>query len=478
MTMPSERELHAAWNQFLITLGRVVQLGQLLEPEHRDLVGLLDRACGQLAGIVEQCGSLVFQQHEESIFVNAQRLRCDGPTFIRHMQFLQLLRARRIGGVRFGQALTRPQWNEFVLAISRYNRESRTTFQDCARQIQLRGLAEAVELTPADDATRVRQATSVRLDRRTFATRTYAKAMALLREYIRHLDDAAQRSYYHLKLSRAVQDLVTVCLEDGWKYLGIVHNKHYDSYLHNHSVNVAILSLILGVQTGLRRAHLHELGMAALLHDLGKAFLSPELLRKAGRFTPEERRQLLQHPMLGVQALLRVKQYNEALLKRIMVLCEHHEAIQGANHHLYSRIIAVAETFDALTSDRPHRAAFLPDSAVKMLIEMAGKRLDADLVRLFVRTLGLFPCGTCVELSTGELAIVFHPSPDPKMWMSPIVRIIRDKDGIPYRMPRQVDLAAVPKGATEPPRYIARTVDPTPLGINVAGQLHAEAATT
>jgi HD-GYP domain-containing protein (c-di-GMP phosphodiesterase class II) len=214
--------------------------------------------------------------------------------------------------------------------------------------------------------------------------------------------------------------------------------------------------------------------MAALLHDLGKAFLPPALLKKSKSFTESERKQLLRHPILGVQAMLRMGQYSEGLLKRIMVVCEHHEGVQGAAHHFYSRVVAVAETFDALTTERPHRPAFLPDAAVKMLIDMAGKRLDRDIVRLFVRTLGLFPCGTCVELNTGELAIVFHPSPDPKYWMLPIVRIVRDKDGLGYRVPRQVDLTEVPKGASEPPRHIVRTLDPASIGLNVAGCLYAD----
>jgi len=109
--------------------------------------------------------------------------------------------------------------------------------------------------------------------------------MFLLKLYIEHLDDATRRSYYHLKLQRAVQDLVTVCLEDGWKYFGLVNIKHYEEYLYNHSINVAVLSLVMGVKLKLRRSCLVELGMAAILHDLGKALLprtswkAPALLR-------------------------------------------------------------------------------------------------------------------------------------------------------------------------------------------------------
>ncbi len=467
-----EREQHNLWNGFLTTLQQVINLGQLLEPDNKNMLGPMDRVQQQFSEIVRQSGSFSFQQHEQNIFCNNQRLRCDGSTFMRHMQFLKLLGARKIGGIQFKGAMTAGQWNQFLLAVSRYARESPTPYEDCCRQIEQRGLNGIVELTPIESAMTMKRAKAVRLERRMFAVRTFAKCMALLREYIRHLDNAAHRGYFHLKLGRVLQDLVTVCLENGWKYFGLTNTKHFDEYLYNHSVNVAVVSLALGVKAGLSRSHLQELGMAALLHDLGKAFLPPELLKKSGQFSEAERKQLLQHPALGVRALLRVKQYNEALLKRIMVICEHHEAVKGGNQHFYSRVIAVAETFDALTSDRPHRKAFLPDAAVKMMIDMGGKRLDRDIVALFVQSLGLFPCGTCVRLNTGELAIVFHPAMDPKTWMLPIVRIIRDEKGLPYRSPRQVDLSEPPKSGE--PRWIEQTVDPVPLGINVSGYLYTE----
>lgn len=474
---PGEREQHALWNQFLQALAQVIQLGQLLEPDNRNMQQPMERAQTLLREIFKSTSPFVFQRQEQNLFINGQRLRSDGPTFLKHMQFMDLLGQRRVGGILFRQALSPEQWKDLVLSVSRYRRDTPTPFEDCSKTLNVRGLVPVVELLPLDAGIRLKQAKAVVPERRAFAARSYVKAMVLLREYIGHLDDPARRGYFHLKLMRAVQDLVTVCQEDGWKYFGLVHTKHFDDYLYNHSVNVAIVSIALGVRMGLKRSLLQELGMAALLHDLGKAFLPADLLRKSGRFTEGDRRLLLRHPRLGVEALLRVKQYNEALLKRIMVICEHHESVKGTGLHLYSRIIAIAEVSDALTSDRPHRPAFRPDAAVKMLIEMAGKRLDRDLVALFVQTFGLFPCGTLVELSSGEWAIVFHPNPDPKLWMSPIARIIRDSSGLPYRTPRQIDLAEEARRGPEQGRYIVRTLDPAELGLNVSGYLFSEAET-
>jgi len=471
---PQELALHNAWNTLLTTLSQAINLGAIHEPDNRNMADVMARTFTQLNEAAKPQGGFHVQQHEQNIFVNNQRLRCDGATFVRHMKFLEALAERKIAGIHVKQPLTREQLNHLILSVARYKRESNTRYEDAVRQVEARGIATVVELLPIEGAGVGKRTKSVRLEKRTFAVRTYAKAMALLREYIHHLDDAAHRGYYHLKLSRVVQDLVTVCLDGSWRHIGVVHNKHFDEYLYNHSANVAMVSLVLGAATGLKRSHLQELGMAALLHDLGKAFLPPELLKKATAFTDYERKQLMQHPVLGVQALLRVPQYNEALLKRIMVICEHHEAVKGANLHFFSRVIAVAEIFDALTSDRPQRKAFLPDAAVKMMIDMAGKRLDRELVALFVRTFGLFPCGACVELNTGEVAVAVQPSPDPKMWMSPSVRIVRDPQGLPYRVPRAANLAEAPRGAEGPTRHITRAVDPASLGLNVSGFLYVE----
>jgi len=240
----------------------------------------------------------------------------------------------------------------------------------------------------------------------------------------------------------------------------------------NDSVNVAVLSLILGLKMSLSRPRLAELAMAAMLHDIGKARLPKELMEKPGSFTEEERKQLSHHPELGIRALLAVKPYNESLLKRILVIAEHHHPLKTHPEiHPYSRIIAIAETFDALTTDRPYRPGFAPDIAVQILAKLAGERLDPTLTTAFIQTIGLYPSGTLVELSDHSLAIVSHPHPEVSGWRTPTVRLLGLK-GMDKSRTRLVDLSKPPPG--EPARTIIRVADPRPFGISVTGFLLEE----
>lgn len=330
--------------------------------------------------------------------------------------------------------------------IARFNRDSQTPLEDLRTALSKR----KVILHPVEQGVAVARLSKAPPERRHFAIRAVSKAVVLLKQYIENLNNPATYRFYQMKLQRVLQDLVTVCLEDGWKFVGFVNNKHADDYLYAHGVNVAMMSVVMGIKLGLKRVQLMELGMAAILHDLGKALLPGGLMNKTGKFTEEERELLKQSPVMGVRALLKSGQYNEALLKRILVVCEHQKP--GAESaHPFSKLISVTERFDALTSPRPYRKALLPDGAILKLLTIQD--LDRPTVLVFVRAMGLYPPGTLLQLSTGDIAVSFSPHPDPKHYAAPLVRLARDNAPI-------VDLVAENK-------TVARSLDPAQVGINV-----------
>src|SRR3989442_5857215 len=313
-TLDIDRTFQKTASRFLATLDTALRQAQLYERAIRVLVERVRTLVQVLDDLLRQQLLLTFRGQDENVLVNKQRLRCDGPTFLRHRQFLNLLKARKISGMVFHAPLDSADFTSVLYAIARFNRESATVFEEVSEAIKQRGLHDKLDLLPLESRATLRSVMRVQVERRAVAVRTYAKTMFLLKLYIEHLDDATRRSYYHLKLQRAVQDLVTVCLEDGWKYFGLVNIKHYEEYLYNHSINVAVLSLVMGVKLKLRRSCLVELGMAAILHDLGKALLPKDLMESTSPFTDEDRARLQMHPLLGVKALLRGRQFNEATL--------------------------------------------------------------------------------------------------------------------------------------------------------------------
>lgn len=195
--------------------------------------------------------------------------------------------------------------------------------------------------------------------------------------------------------------------------VNMIDLKSYDNYTYFHSVNVGVLSIFLGTALGIKRADLYKLGLGALLHDIGKVFIDREIIDKPGALTTEEFETMKKHPEIGYEYLTNAN-LNLPLTGLIGVL-QHHERTDGSGYpeglsgdqiHLFSRIISIADVFDAMTSDRSYRSAMMPSAVMEYIMGGAGKLFDAELVSLFTRKVAAFPLGTCVKLSNGRTAIV------------------------------------------------------------------------
>lgn len=462
---------------FLSLLDGGLRQAQLYERGNRLLTEQTQKIAERAGGLLRENPTFTFQGRESSVFVNDRRLRCDGATFLRYRAFLDYLAARGIDGAALYEPLEASEWLEVLLAVSRHPGKSQQPFEDVAAALAPLELEGRLEFFPRGGRVLVHRTSNVIRDRRSFSVRAYAKTMVLLRLYFEKLDDVTRRSFYQLKLQRSIQDLVTVCLQGGWRSFGLVNGARYEEHLYHHSTNVAVLSLVLGVRLGLNRTRLTELGMAAVQHQLGKAQLPKGLLEKEGVFTEEERSLVGRHPLLGVNALLKVRQYNESYFKRIRVLCESHLLPHGTESHPYSRIVGVTEVFDSMVNRPPGRPSFLPDDAIRMLIPLAGRRVERNMTHLFIQTVGLYPCGTVLELETGEIAIAMEPHPSPKRGDTPLALIVRNVHGKDVELPQRVDLSERTVEG-ELVRPIRHSVDPASVGVDVGRCLYEASQNT
>ncbi|NLY43412.1 MAG: HD-GYP domain-containing protein [Clostridiaceae bacterium] len=215
--------------------------------------------------------------------------------------------------------------------------------------------------------------------------------------------------------------------------INLVDIKNMDSYTYEHSVNVAVLALIIGLEQGLNVKELNNLCIGALLHDIGKAFIPNEILKKPDELTEEEFALMKEHPVKGYEYI----RSNVSLpaVAKVMVL-EHHERIDGGGYprkldgsriHHFSKIVTVADVYDALTSDRPYRKAVLPSEAIELIMGSAGRHFDFKIAYSFVRKVVPYPVGTVVKLSNGYCGVVEDiPENFP---LRPKVRIIRTNTG-------------------------------------------------
>lgn len=218
-------------------------------------------------------------------------------------------------------------------------------------------------------------------------------------------------------------------------------------YHFGHAVGVCVLSLLTGVILRYGRERLKRLGEAAILHDLGKVFVPTEILEKTGTLVPEEMVQIRRHTWWGFHTLY---QCTTLGMDPVQVALTHHERYDGRGYPLgltgkeipeFARIVALADTFDALVTDRVYRKHYLLCEAVKILTAETGTHFDPEIAQAFLCNIAPYSVGTCVSLNTGELGIVTKVL---RGWGTrPVVIVIRDAEGCSVK-PYKIDLRFEP----------------------------------
>lgn len=204
----------------------------------------------------------------------------------------------------------------------------------------------------------------------------------------------------------------------------------YDNYIFTHSFNVTLYSLAIGMELGLNQKELETLGLGAVFHDVGKMKIPTEVLFKPGKLSEEEFQQIKQHPQDGFDILRHVQ-----TIPLIVAHCafQHHERLNGSGYprkikgsdiHYFAKIIAVADVFDAVTSDRVYRGAMLPHNGLEILFAGAGTLFDKEIVQAFRQAVAIYPVGLTVELSDGRKGVVSKQNKH--MSDRPVIRILEE----------------------------------------------------
>ncbi len=233
--------------------------------------------------------------------------------------------------------------------------------------------------------------------------------------------------------------------QEAMLWLGLL--KDVDEYTARHSLNVGLLSIILGRAEGLARNDLETVGLCGLLHDMGKAEIPLEILNKEGSFTDDEYAIMKTHTTLGYQIL---KGKSDIVKEAANVAYSHHERLNGFGYprnlasgdiSYFSRIVAISDTYDAITSKRIYSPAKSSLEGLRILMGAKDSHFDPDLVDRFVECIGLYPSGSIAELSTGEVGIILPVPPEQRE--KPKVLILRNKKKKPCDE-RLIDLSKIP----------------------------------
>jgi HD-GYP domain-containing protein (c-di-GMP phosphodiesterase class II) len=233
-------------------------------------------------------------------------------------------------------------------------------------------------------------------------------------------------------INNIVEELIDSILSHNNVLLTLVDTKSMDNYSYQHSVNVAVISLVMGICLNFRKDELIDLCLGALTHDIGKAFVPKEIITKRGDFTAEESKIYKSHTIKGYDYLL--EQIHAKESARIVAL-QHHERIDGLGYpkgitgskiHPYAKIVSIANAYDSLTSDCPYRRAIPASDALEFIMAHVNTLFDFEYVNIFAKIIIPYPSGTIVKLSNNDIAVVTAtPANYP---LRPNVRIIKSEN--------------------------------------------------
>jgi cyclic di-GMP phosphodiesterase len=272
-----------------------------------------------------------------------------------------------------------------------------------------------------------------------------------------------------------VESISSSVMRNPGALVSLARLKTADDYTYMHSVAVSGLMVALARQLGLDDDAAHQAGLAGLLHDMGKAVTPKQILNKPGKLTEEEFGLIRRHPEEGRRLLAASKGIGDIPL---YVCLHHHEKADGSGYpkqlkapeiDLFAKMCAVCDVYDAITSTRPYKAAWDPAEAIRKMAECQQGHFDERVFQAFIKSVGIYPLGSVVRLSSGRLAVVVEPAG--KSLLMPRVRVFFSTKSQTHVPPETVDLSR--PGC---PEKIVGPENPARWGITAVPNLWMQAA--
>ncbi len=307
---------------------------------------------------------------------------------------------------------------------------------------------------------------------------TFHQTGALIKSVLDDIRFGNQFSVESVK--EVVAKCVTEVLENTDAMLLLTQLKNQDEYTAQHSMNVCVLSILLGRELKLSVTELNDLGLSGLLHDIGKMKVPLEILNKPGFLEDAEMDIMRKHTVFGRDVLISARNLFPGAVD---VAHGHHEKIQGGGYprgvdgtalSVFTKIVAVVDTYDAITSDRVYQTGKPHLTALGILVNEMGKHFEGNYVTRFINCMGFYPQGNLVELNSGEVALVVEQNKADRL--KPKLLIILDADKKPTDK-KILDLASNAINANNQPYRVKQIVRARDYDIDLI-KLHDEGAFT
>jgi HD-GYP domain-containing protein (c-di-GMP phosphodiesterase class II) len=451
-----------------------MRISQIYDSKNVALHQFIQESIQTINTLIEREGVLSLKIIKDDFFLNGQRLRYSVEGFTSFKYLLTQWKKRLIGEVIFESRVDESMLREFVytlINLEEGREENATLFNDQLASHHITSIkVNPLEIVEGEE----KAFTLQNEDHQEVAKKVFFETIGTIKEMLTQIKG---KQYADVrKLKRLAQKAVHLIIEDESILLGMTTIKNYDEYTFNHSVNVSIYSLAMGKRLGFSKKTLTELGITALLHDIGKSKIPKEVLNKPASLNEEEWGIMKKHPLMGVEIVLNLKQLGEINPRMVVGIFDHHlksdlsgypKLFRKKEVSLFGRIIQIADSYDAMSTPRIYKKTpYTPEQALAIMLREKTVHFDPVLLKIFIGLVGIYPIGSLVLLNTRELGIVYKPSHDARWLERPIVILVaRDEKGDVKK--EVIDLTET-DGAGNYKRSVVKTLDPYQYHIDIA----------
>lgn len=456
----AKQKLIASAKQTFVQLAAVVKNATVYPAAHPFLLASADQLLAKILDLLLTRKDVGFYLVAGELFFETHSVPVDQSLVVLMEQFT----SRDVGGIIFKPGILR---DELVKLAELMNRDA-ASFAAQGGVIKVLEKEQITHIELHRVLMTDRKLGSALKEAKKRSGEIFMEAVDTVQEIIHsvHLEKALNMR----KVSSTVHSMVDDILENRDALMGLTSIKMYDEYTFAHSVNVSVLSIAQGTFLSFDKPQIAALGIAGMLHDIGKVAVPLDIINKPDKLTDEEWEHVKRHPVEGALILNGIP----AMSKLAMVAAfEHHQHgdIRGypriddrVQQHPFSQIVAISDAYDAIVAARVYyKVPTPPDQGVRIMLKKRGTAFNPVLVKAFVNMIGLFPVGTLVKLDTGEVGLVVHQTRD---LVRPRVLILSRFDGSERNDPAaEVSLLETEQGNYK--RSIAGTVEPGMSWINV-----------
>lgn len=472
-------------DQQMVMLGfqLIIQLNTLIKTSriHGRTNAALDKPVDTMLTLVHTLAHdqpVTLRLQNDFLFLGENHLKVSAQQMAVVSSIIDAMNKWKIGGLTFSSAVTSQHLREFAYLFVSLDPATKTVenFREELKRLQIasieledpRELALKEDLDASGSSANSAGGSDPKSTHKAKSKTAYGQAGAAVGTLTQSVRDGGTLNFKQAK--RAIQNIVDLMMQDEAALLGLTTLRCHDQYTHNHSVNVALLSIALANRVGYPKVELADLGLAALFHDMGKSTIPLEVLNKPGEFTEDEWAAMRNHPTEGVLSLTQSRGITNLPARMAAASFEHHMNLDYSGYpklktpwklSLTGRILTIADCYDAMTSSRVYRREPMsPSKVLNIMFNKSGQSFDATLLKLFVNCVGIVPIGSLVVLDTDELAVVLKPAVEKTDGERPLVKVISDEHGNPIDNGPERDLTE--KDDTGQYRYsIIRLIDTT-----------------